>query len=80
MWTDGVMDWRNHYKDQVGSVEIRTRADGTGIYYVDLLEPKYGLRFLVDSSHIDSQEIDYNSVQELYERKRKELGYEQPTK
>ena len=50
VWTDGVMDWRNHYKDQVGSVEIRTRADGTGTYYVDLLEPKYGFRFLVDPS------------------------------
>ena len=80
VWTDGVMDWRNHYKDQVGSVEIRTRADGTGTYYVDLLDPKYGFRFLVDPSHIDSQETDYNSVQELYERKWKELGYEQPTK
>ena len=62
VWTDGVMDWRNHYKDQV-----------------DLLEPKYGFRFLVDPSHIDSQETDYNSVRELYDRKRKECGYEHPT-
>lgn len=62
VWTDGVMDWRNHYKDQV-----------------DLLEPKYGFRFLVDPSRIDSQETDYNSVRELYDRKRKECGYEHPT-
>ncbi len=46
---------------------------------MDLLESKYGFRFLVDPSHIDSQETDYNSVQELYDRKRKEFGYEPPT-
>lgn len=71
---NNVMDWRNHLEDRLGDVMFCKREDGSVRYYVTTYSSALGIRCLVDiTSHQDKAQT-YNSIDELFDCKRSELG------
>ena len=71
---DNTMDWRNHYKDDLGTIIFIKREDGTGFYSITINDTGYGFQMFIDIVKSDITYQDFNDIRALYIRKCEELG------
>lgn len=71
---DNTMDWRNHFKDELGNVMFCKRKNGTGIYSIIINDTGYGFHMFVDIVKGESTYQDFNDIKSFYKTKCKELG------
>lgn len=73
---DNTMDWRNHFKDELGEIMFCKREDGTGFYNIIINDTGYGFHIFADIVKRNTTYQDFNDIKDFYIRKCKELGLE----
>lgn len=71
---DDFMSWRNHHEERVAQMSIIQGGGNTIHYYLYIYDSGYGLNCFIDISKLETSENTFNSVEDLYFTKRKELG------
>lgn len=71
---DNTMDWRNHFKDELGNITFCKRENGTGIYSIIINDTGYGFHMFVDLVKRDRTYQDFKDIKDFYIKKCKELG------
>lgn len=71
---DNTMDWRNHFKDELGYIIFCKREDRTGFYGIIINDTGYGFRMLVNIVKRDRTYQNFDDFEQFYIKKCKELG------
>ncbi len=71
---DETMSWRNHVDDRVAWITIPVRDDGRVYYCLTIYDSGYGFNILTDIEDNQDWVESYESVEQLYHTKKKELG------
>lgn len=71
---DNTMDWRNHFKDELGYVLLYKRRDGTVFYSTRINDTGYGFKMFIDIVKANKYSKNFSDIEHIYVEKCKELG------